>query len=122
MRRDMDLIRKMVLFLEDHPSGYAPSELQFEGYTRSQIGYYACLLVDAGLAVGSDVTSLGDNGPNYRLTHLNSAGHDFAENARNQYVWDEVTQEMKDKGVIAASIDIVSRMLDKALRRRLDVG
>jgi len=120
MKRDMDLIRKMVLFIEDQPSGYAPDDLRLEGYTENQIGYHAYLLVDSGLAVGCDKTDSGDDGPNYSLSHLTSAGHDFAENARNQYVWDEVKQDMKDKGVISASLDIIKRLLDKALRKRLD--
>ena len=121
MKRDMDLIRKMVLYLEDQPTGFAPDDLSFEGYTESQIGYHAYLLVDAGLAVGFDVTYTGADGPRYRLSHLSAAGHDFAENARNQYVWDEVIRDMKDKGVISTSLDIMKRLLDKAVRKRLDV-
>jgi hypothetical protein len=34
----MDLIRKMVLAFEDHPTGWAP-ELQLDGVTEDQIGY-----------------------------------------------------------------------------------
>ena len=53
MKRDLELIRKMVLAIEDAPSGYAP-ELKFEGYTDEQVGYHAYLLLDAGLAKGED--------------------------------------------------------------------
>lgn len=46
MKRDLDLIRKMLLAIEESPSGFAP-ELKFPGYTDAQIGYHAYLLIDA---------------------------------------------------------------------------
>ena len=120
MRRDMELIRKIVLAIEDHPNGTAP-ELQFDGYDSSQIGYHSYLMVESGLAIGCDVTILDSLGPEWIINHLTTAGHEFAESARNEYVWDEVREEMKRKGFVSASIDIVKRMLDKQIRKRLDV-
>lgn len=119
MRRDIELIRKMVLAIEEHPDGSA-TELQIDGYDSSQIGYHAYLLVESGLAVGSDVTTLESSGPEWIIGHLTTAGHDFAESARTEYVWDEVIEEMKRKGFVSASVDVVKRMLDKQLRKRLD--
>ena len=37
MKRDMELIRKMILLIEDHPSGWAP-DIEIVGYTAQQIG------------------------------------------------------------------------------------
>jgi len=42
MKRDLDLIRKMVLAMEEAPTGYAPEPL-FDGYTPAQVGYHAYL-------------------------------------------------------------------------------
>ena len=119
MKRDMDLVRKMVLAIEDHPDGSAP-EMKIEGYTDEQIGYHAYLLVDSGLATGSDVTTFGSSGPEYILTALTSAGHDFADSARNQYVWDEVMADMQKRGFISAAIDVVKKMLDARIRKHLN--
>jgi hypothetical protein len=120
MKRDMELIRKMVLVIEDSPGGYAPHPLPIEGYTDQQTGYHAYLMVDAGLAVGSDITSLGDSAPTYMLSHLTAAGHDFADSARPQFIWDEVISEMKAKGIVSASIDILKQRLDKTVRKLLE--
>jgi hypothetical protein len=77
MKRDMDLVRKIVLMLEDHPSGSAP-ESKIDGYTEEEIGYHLYLLVDAGLADG-DIIRVGNETPVAIINSLKSAGHDFAE-------------------------------------------
>lgn len=119
MKRDMELIRKMVLLMEDHPSGWAP-DMEIEGFTAGQIGYHAYLLVDSGLASGSDVTNSGSSGPEYILTHLTSAGHDFADSARTQYIWDEVMADMREKGVVSAALDVVKKLLDTRIKKQLN--
>lgn len=58
MKRDLNLVRKMLLAIEEAPTGWAP-ELSFEGYTQAQVGYHAYLLIDAGLARGSDASTMG---------------------------------------------------------------
>lgn len=46
MQRDMELIRKILMVIEQAPTGYAP-ELEIEGYSSTQVGYHAYLLIDA---------------------------------------------------------------------------
>jgi len=62
MKRDMELIRKMVLAVEDAPTGFAPHPLKIAGYTKEQVGYHAYLMVDHGLAKGPRVTTLASTG------------------------------------------------------------
>lgn len=119
MKRDMNLIRKMILLMEDNPSGWAP-DMGIEGYSAEQIGYHAYLLVDSGLASGSDVTDTKSSGPDYILNHLTSAGHDFADSARTQYIWDEVMADMRKKGVVSAALDVVKKLLDARIKKHLD--
>lgn len=120
MKRDMDLIRKMVLLIEEHPDGWAP-DIKIDGYTTDQIGYHSYLLVESGLAAGIDLTDTGSTGPIYSVSHLTPAGHDFADSVRSQYVWDEVMGQVKEKGLASVTLDIARKMLDKALRKRLDI-
>jgi len=121
MKRDMELIRKIILKIEDHPSGWAPSDLTIEGFSREQIGYHCYLIVDSGLAAGTDVTALESDGPEYRVTHLTAAGHDFAESSRNQYVWEVVMADMREKGFSSVALDLVKKLLDKQVRKKLDL-
>jgi hypothetical protein len=119
MKRDMELIRKMVLLVEDDPSSRAPN-INIEGYTAEQISYHAYLLVDSGLAVGSNLTDSNNSGLEYVINHLTSAGHDFVDSARTQYIWDEVMADMRKKGVVSAALDVVKRLLDKQIKNHLD--
>ena len=120
MKRDMDLIRKLVLLIEDSPKGWSP-ELKIDGFTPSQIGYHSYLLVDSGLAVGIDATAMHSDGPSFFIQHLTSAGHDFADSIRTEYIWDEVQEDMKKKGVASATIDILKKLLDKKIRKHLEL-
>jgi hypothetical protein len=47
----MELIRKMVLAIEDAPTGFAPRNLAVDGYTPDQIGYHGCLMPGHALVV-----------------------------------------------------------------------
>jgi Hypothetical protein (DUF2513) len=62
MKRDMELIRQILLTIEASPSALAPSavqELQMEGYSEEEVGYHALLLIEAGLARGEETTGAG---------------------------------------------------------------
>jgi len=80
----MELIRKMVLAVEDGPDGYAPDDLRINGYTAEQLAYHAHLLVEAGLAKGAITTHMGSSGPTAQITTLTWEGHDFAAAARDE--------------------------------------
>lgn len=118
MQRDMDLVRKIILSIEAHSSGWAP-ELNIEDFDPKVVGYHCYLIVDSGLAKGTDITTRSSNGPEYVINHLTSAGHEFAESVRNEFIWDEVRQDMKSKGIASTTLDILKRLLDKKIRKQL---
>jgi hypothetical protein len=114
MKRDLDLIRKMVLVIEDAPSGRAP-DLAIEGSTPGKVGYHAYLLVDAGLARGVDVTSMDSEGPEALITSLTWAGHEFAESARDETRWKKAMGIVKEKGG-AITLDVLKQLLASLMR------
>lgn len=97
MKRDLELIRKIVLMIEGSSGGGAP-EIRIEGYSDDVIGYHCYLIFDAGLAEGCDLTVRDSNGPQYELSHLTWAGHEFAEAARDNGRWKQALEVVKDKG------------------------
>lgn len=88
MQRDIDLIRLLLLKLEEHPHGHAPNQghIELEGYSQEQIGYHWWLLLDAKLIIGGEIQ--GGDSPNAIPIALTSAGHDFIDSVREQTVWD----------------------------------
>lgn len=110
MKRDLDLIRKMMLTIEDSASGWAPSELKFDGYTDAQLGYHAYLLIDAGLARGQDASTMGSEAPEGMITSLTWEGHEFAEAARDEGRWKEAMGTVAAKGG-NVTLDVLKQLL-----------
>ena len=118
MKRYMDLIRKMVLAVEDAPTGFAPNPLKIEGYTEEQVGYHAYLMVDHGLAEGTRVTALDSTSPLWVLRHLTSEGHDFAAAARDATTWKKAMSVVQEKGG-AVSLDVIKALLSHLVKAGL---
>lgn len=56
-----------MLAIEDAASGF-PANLSLEGYTPAQMRCHAYLLVDAGVARGTEVTHMGSQAPEFLIT------------------------------------------------------
>ena len=97
MKRDMDLLRQILIVVRDHEDPSKPIELNIEGYTEDQIGYHVYLLSDAGLIATFSGATLSDMGswiPQAATWH----GHEFLDAVQNAGVWAKVKQTVKDKG------------------------
>ena len=120
MKRDMDLIRAMVLAANDHPHGFL-GRMVIDGFTPESIGYHAYLLVDSGMAVGTNRTCMGNAGPMWELSKLTSAGHDYIDSIQSDYIWNEVKSEIQKKGLVSAGLDVMKKITDKLIRQRLEI-
>ncbi len=96
MKRDMDLIRELLLKLEALPLqprdvAYIYSDLvPVDGYDERQIDYHLQLLEQAGLI---DTGGYGEGaGPGIAFSRLSWAGHDFLDAIRSPDVWDRTTR------------------------------
>ena len=116
MKRDFDLFRKILLFVENAPSGFAPT-IVLDGYSGAEIGYHAHLLIEAGLARGVDVTNLGSTAPESLITNLTWAGHEFAELARDQSRWEQAMSSLRAEGR-GVTFDELKRLLSSPPRAR----
>ena len=109
MKRDFDLFRKILLFVENAPSGFAPT-IVLDGYSGAEIGYHAHLLIEAGLARGVDVTNLGSTAPESLITNLTWAGHEFAELVRDESRWEQAMSSLRAEGR-GVTLDELKRLL-----------
>ena len=117
MRRDLELIRKMLLECEHSPSGWAP-DFKFDGYSDAQVGYHAYLMMDAGLVNGSDVTTNGSQGPEAMITSLTWQGHEFAEAARDDGRWKKAMGLVAEKGG-SITLDVMKALLVSLMKSSL---
>jgi len=111
----MALIRKIVLAIEENPSGWAPDPLEIEGYTSEQIRYHNYLLMQAGLAEGREIQVFDITSPAAILTNLTWAGHEFADAARDDTRWKKAMEVVHQKGG-AITLSVLTELL-KALMR-----
>jgi hypothetical protein len=116
MKRDMDLIRKMLLAVESDEHGFAP-KIEIPGHTQEQINYHACLLEEAGLVKAIDVTSMGSNSPEAMITRLTWAGHEFLDSARENQRWNQAKDIISKIG--GASIQIWVALLTDLIKKNI---
>ena len=122
MKRDLDLIRKLLVFFDEKPGPEMVQVPPIEGYDELTIKYHLTLLYDAGYLRCEPVTSSTSDRVIYVLPfELTWKGHEFLAKAQNEYVWDEVMQDIRNRGFKSASVDLLKRLLDKAARKRLDL-
>jgi hypothetical protein len=114
----MELIRKLVLALEDAPTGFAPDDLSVDGYTPEQIGYHAYLMIQAGLAKGADVTHSGSSSPQALLLNLTWDGHEFAASARDEKRWRQAMGMIQEKGG-SITLSVVTQLLTTLAKQAL---
>jgi hypothetical protein len=116
MQRDMDLIRRILLYTETNsmPSTlcFAP---QIEGYTAEQIGYHIVLLKEADFI---DAVAPGKYGPVWGIRGLTWAGHDFLDAARNDTLWESTKRLVKDKAG-SVSLDVLKALLVEGAKKML---
>ncbi|CAG9273398.1 MULTISPECIES: DUF2513 domain-containing protein [Burkholderia cepacia complex] len=102
MKRDMDLIRELLLKLESLPMERGDvfiisaddEALQIPRYNDHQIDYHLSLIQEAGLIDTAGAGSM----TGYGFARLSWAGHDFLDSVRSPDVWDRTKQAASAAG------------------------
>ncbi len=117
MKRDMDLIRQLLLTIEADEHGFATRDIEIPSYTQEQIDYHAVLLGEAGLAEVTDVTTMGSKSPKAILLRLTWAGHEFLDSSRENHIWNQAKDKVGKIG--GASLPIWGAVLTEIIKNRL---
>lgn len=119
MKRDMDLVREILLALELHPHGFAPDKLGVEGYSQDQIAYHAYIMGEAGLIEVADSTNLGSSGPEALIKNMTWEGHEFLDAAREPKRWAEAKNLLHKSG--GASFKVWTVVLAELVKKSLGI-
>jgi Hypothetical protein (DUF2513) len=119
MKRDMDLIRKLLLAVEASDSGIMTKNTVIEGFTEEQIGHHADLIAEAKLEVAYELR--GDNIPTFFILRLTWPGHEFLEAARSESIWRKAVGTLKEKG-IGMGFDVLKDLLVRLGRSALGLA
>jgi hypothetical protein len=115
VKRDMDLIRAILLAVESCSSGLAP-KIEIHDYTQEQINYHVYLLGEAGLAKVHNITPDGGS-PAALISSLTWAGHEFLDASRENKIWNLAKDSINKVG--GATIQIWTAVLTSLIQKQL---
>jgi hypothetical protein len=112
MKRDMDLIRLLLLQVE---SQNTISEIP--GYSVEDVMYNANLILEADLAHGPEPLYQGDKIVSVDLDRLTWEGHDFLDAARDDTLWKKAKEKFM-KPAVSWSFSVLLEWLKAEIRAR----
>ncbi len=99
MKRDLDLIRKILLKIEDSNVDEALTNIQIEGHEHDETAYHISLLKSAGFIEGEILYEIGSGVPSaYMIFGMTWEGHDFLDACRNEGIWVKAKEKLKTVG------------------------
>lgn len=100
MRRDMDLCRMILFYIEENYSaGSRLINISLNGYTNSEIYEHCKLLYEAGLIQEfNDIsTTMGER--QCMVGNLSNKGYDLLDSIRQDTIWNKTKSTIKEKGL-----------------------
>ena len=109
----MELIRLIMLKVEENCDSNNHKELEIDGYTRDEIIYHCKLLRDAGMI---NYFAEYANGGVYFFcaNELTWEGHDFLDEIRDNSKWGKIKKYIVDHG-LPISIDALLEVASKVI-------
>lgn len=118
MKRDMDLVRKILFDLGDSEFYSNMDYPRIEGYSEDQIKHHVFIMKDAGLLIfteGKKVEGFFGKTEDWDL-RLTWEGHEFLEKVRDEKLWKSIVKTtIKKTGGL--SFDILKAILIATLKK-----
>ena len=108
MKRNMNLVRQILLEVEKQPFTGEWVDLELEEYTPEEITYHVIILYEAGLIQAQDLSTFG--GVDWKPTRLTWQGHEFLETAKDDTRWKKASSIMLEKGG-GMAFDVLKQLL-----------
>ena len=98
MKRDIDLVRDILLSIEDgkDADGRGFMRLNIPGRSREEVSYHVGLLYEAGLVEAANSSTL--DGYEWQPKRLTWRGRQFLDSARDESSWERAKKELRKTG------------------------
>lgn len=123
IKRDLDLIRRMLLKMESLDSSYGTTRLNaFKDMCDDEavLSLHVHLLLDAGLIEATDMIYTGNGVDDFLITRMTFAGYDYLDSIRDESVWNEVKKKIASVGG-SVSLDIAKELGVMLLKQHLGI-
>jgi hypothetical protein len=122
MKRDMDLIRELLLHIEENPifdgtrwmQPHSSEDLGITDRSFKEVAYHLNLLVEEGLVRGT----FGMEAP--QISRLTSKGHDFLDDTRDPGIWKKTKERLK--GLPSVGIAIIGEIAKAEIKKHLGLA
>jgi len=119
MKRDMDLVRKILKKIRDHEDPYGLNGIpEIEGYSNSEISYHVDILSDAGLLTSEPLGELGVDYNDFFHINLTWYGQDFIDAAEDETIWEKAKKTVLKPGV-SFTFDILKEWLKSEIKEKI---
>lgn len=123
MKRDMELVRKILFELEETVDNSAEYNLQIDGYSMDQIAYHCALLFEGGYVHDYKGQNSGGTIDMFGVGRLTWEGHDFLDKIRSDTVWNKTKETIRKQGlpmvvdvIKEISTSVISAMVEGAIK------
>lgn len=113
MKRDMDLIREILLEMEKLPSYDMWQSGQLLGYDEKDVVAHVQLAQDAGLLFASYCS-----GPTATIQRITNEGYDFLESSKQRTLWERAKGQLISNGLpitIATIKAVLQKLINDAI-------
>lgn len=97
MKRDMDLVRLVLLEIEEKYLSTAIYDLKIEGYDTETVAYHCKILHEAGLISDYQAQYAGNKIYAFGVGSLTWDGNDFLEKIRDNSQWKKIKDTITQK-------------------------
>lgn len=99
MKRDMDLVRKILLEIEKQYESTAIINLKIEGYDMETVAYHCKILHEAGLISGYSAHYASNTINLFKVGSLTWEGNDYLDKVRDNSIWGKTKDAITQKGL-----------------------
>jgi hypothetical protein len=125
MKRNLDLIRRMMQVLEQDTdlngrsvySCYASELFKFSEHDDDELAYHLMLIIDEGWLTGEYVKAAGS----FLVRRLTADGHDFIDSTKDPDLWERAKSIAKAAGgaTLRVVLDAAKGLIKAELSRRI---
>lgn len=120
MKRDVNLVRKILFALEAIESYDDPVKDLLEEESRESISYHVLIMTEGGLIESIEQTKTFNSRACFYATRLTWEGHEFLDASRNDNIWNKALSEIGTKGG-SFTLDIVKGLLLFYAKKQLGI-
>jgi phosphoribosyl 1,2-cyclic phosphodiesterase len=125
MKRDMELIRELLIAIEakDSNTFFAAEELELKTDREKREVYYNLqLMMDANLLEASIVKSM-QGIEDVVIKRMTWEGHEFLDNARNESIWKAAKETIAKKGLSIENVGfgVLTQLLASVAKQYFDL-